>query len=257
MVPPPPSIALVTGSAVRVGRAIAHDLAAHGYRVWIHYRSSADPARALVNELGDRGLGPVPADLSDEAARTALVGTICDPAGPAGGRLDLLVNSAASFESGPFTRRRDDDLRRVLETNLVAPLSLARGCAAALTRGPGTIVNMVDVAAFRAWRGYVDHCVAKAGLAMATRALAVELAPVRVNGIAPGTVLWPDGPEFAEGSPARTRILEQIPLGRVGSPDDVAAAVRFFARARYVTGQVLALDGGHLAAAGGHPAPPT
>ena len=245
-------VAVVTGSAIRVGRAIAGSLVDHGYRVWIHYRSSGDPATRAVAELGEAALGPLRADLSDETARTDLTRTIVDRSGPAGGRLDLLVNSAASFEDGDFLARTDADLRRVLEINLVAPMSLARGLAPALTESRGSIVNMVDVSAVEVWRGYVEHGVAKAGLSMATRALAVELAPVRVNAIAPGTVLWPEGQEWAEGSTARARTVARIPLGRVGSPADVAAAVRFFARATHVTGQVLAVDGGHSAAGGGH-----
>jgi small subunit ribosomal protein S21 len=136
------------------------------------------------------------------------------PTGPAGGRLDLLVNNAASFERGDFRTRSDADLRRVLEVNLVAPVSLARGLAPALTAASGSIVNILDVAGYQPWRGYLDHCTAKAGLAMATRALAGELAPaVRVNGVAPGTVAWPeDDPRFAADSPVRAAILRAIPL---------------------------------------------
>ncbi len=251
-------VALVTGAAVRVGRAIAGSLAGAGYRVWIHYRSSREPAQDLARELGPRALGPVAADLADPEARADLARRVRDPSGPAGGRLDLLVNSAASFERGAVLERSDDDLRRVLETNLVAPVSLARALAPALAAAPvrpdggaGCIVNIVDLSAFEVWPGYLDHGVSKAGLVMATRALAVELAPVRVSAVAPGTVDWPPGPAYAPGAPARARILARIPLGRVGRPEDVARAVLDLARAPYVTGHVLVVDGGRLALGGG------
>jgi pteridine reductase len=231
-----------------VGKTIVETLAQAGYRVWVHYNRSADPARALVTSLGDAGLGPLGADLSDPGARQTLVDKVIDPAGPAGGRLDLLVNSAASFERAPFLERTDEDLRRVLETNLVAPISLARGLAPALRSTKGCIVNMVDLGAFHPWERFLDHCTAKAGLAMATRALALELAPdVRVNAIAPGTVLWPPDAEHAAGSPERERILANIPLAAIGTPDDVARTVLFMATSPHLDGQVLAIDGGRLA----------
>ena len=244
-------VALVTGGAVRVGRAIARALASAGYRVWIHYGRSADEASALAAELGERCVGTVAADLADTAARAALAARVCDREGPAGGRLDLLVNNAASFERGEFSGRGDEDLRRVLEVNLVAPLSLTRQVAPALVAARGSVVNILDVAGFQPWRGYLDHCTAKAGLAMATRALAVELAPaVRVNGVAPGTVAWPDDPRYAEGTEARARIVRAIPLGRIGAPEDIGEAVVFLARSGFVNGQVVAVDGGRLAAGG-------
>lgn len=245
-------VALITGGAVRVGRATTVALARAGYRVWIHYHSSAGPAAALAAELGGRCVGAVAADLADGAARDSLCARVLDPGGPAGGRLDLLVNNAASFERGGFGERDDAELRRVLEVNLVAPLSLTRGVARALTAARGAVVNILDVAAFQAWRGYLDHCTAKAGLAMATRALAVELAPaVRVNGVAPGTVAWPaDDPRFAEGSEVRARIERAIPLGRIGTPEDVAETVVFLARSGFISGQVVAVDGGRLATGG-------
>lgn len=249
---PDAPIALVTGAAVRVGRAIATALAAEGFRVWIHHHRSSEAAAELHAALGaDDGAPPLPllaADLLDEGQRRRLAERVLDPAGPGGGRLDLLVCSAASFERGPFLSRSDDDLRRVLELNLVAPLSLARALTPALARGPGSIVNILDVAAMHPWPEFLDHCTAKAALLAATRGLAVELAPVRVNGVAPGTVDWPEG---LIDPAARRAIVEQIPLGRIGTPADVAEAVLFLARSRHVTGQSIAVDGGRLAAAGG------
>lgn len=245
-------VALVTGGAIRVGRAICLTLAAAGYRVWLHYHHSAEAAAEVLRAIGDAGLGPLRLDLADEAARAELVRTVLDPDGPAGGRLDLLVNNAAGFERGSFAGRSDADLRRVLELNLVAPISLARGLAPGLAAVQGSVVNLLDVAAYQPWRGYLDHCTAKAGLAMATRALAVELAPaVRVNGVAPGTVAWPEDDErYAEGSPTRVAILRAIPLGRIGEPDDIAQAVLFLARSGFISGHTIAVDGGRLAAGG-------
>jgi pteridine reductase len=238
----------VTGGAIRVGRAIVEHLAAKGFRVWVACRRSIDPARALVDRLGHAGLGPLSADLGDEAARADLAARVLDPSGPAGGRLDLLVNNAATFERGPFLSRTDADLRRVLEDNLVAPISLARRLAPALGAVGGSIVNIVDLSAYHPWSGYLDHGLSKTGLAMATRALALELAPkVRVNAVAPGTVAWPDDDAHAEGSPARARILAGIPLGEIGTPEDIAHAVAFLAESPHVDGHVLAVDGGRLA----------
>lgn len=240
-------VALITGGAVRVGKVIAQTLVAAGYRVWIHYNRSSAEAEELGRCLGTMCLGTVAAQLADEAARGALCARVQEPDGPAGGRLDLLVNSAASFESGSFEGRTDADLRRVLEVNLVAPISFARAFAPALRKTQGAIVNLLDLAAYHPWNNYLDHCTAKAGLWMATRALASELAPnVRVNGISPGTVLWPDSPEFAPGSKARARIVKAIPLARIGTPEDVAQTVLFLARSSFITGQALAIDGGRM-----------
>lgn len=245
-------VALVTGGAVRVGRAIALRLASAGYRVWLHYHRSEAAASETSAALGDAWVATLQADLSQAAERAALARRVSDRAGPVGGRLDVLVNSAAGFERGRFLDRSDDDLRRVLELNLVAPMSLTRALAPALTEARGAVVNILDVAGLQAWRGFVDHCTAKAGLAMATRALAVELAPaVRVNGVAPGTVAWPeDDLRYAEGSEIRARILRAIPLQRIGTPEDVAEAVLFLARSAFVSGQVIAVDGGRTAAGG-------
>jgi pteridine reductase len=242
-------VALVTGGAVRVGQAISIALAAAGWRVWVHHHSSSAAAAELARTLGAACVGTPRFDLADEAARNSLVATITDPTGPAAGRLDLLVNNAATFERGDLTARSDADLRRVLEVNLVAPISLARGLAPALTAAGGSIVNIIDVAGYQPWRGYLDHCTAKAGLGMATRALAGELAPaVRVNGVAPGTVAWPEGdPRFADGSPVRAAVLRAIPLQRIGSPSDIARTVVFLAESPFITGQTIAVDGGRTA----------
>lgn len=249
------AVALVTGSARRVGAAIATALAHAGMRVWLHHHRSPDEAAALAQSLrhalGDDAVaGVLAADLADATSRLELARQVTAVEGPAGGRLDLLVNNAASFEHGAFLERDDDDLRRVLETNLVAPLSLARALAPALSRSAGSIVNIVDVAGMHPLRGHLDHGVAKAALDFATAALAVELAPVRVNAIAPGTVAWPTDARHGPGSPVRDGVVRQIPLGRIGEAADVAEAVLYLARAGFVNGTRLVVDGGRVAALG-------
>ena len=230
---------------MRLGAAIARGLADAGYRVWVHHHTSADAARELVEELATRGLGPIAADLRDERARVRLCREVTAAGGPAAGRLDLLVNSAASFERGPFERRTDEDLRRVLALNLVAPLSLARGLVGSLRAQGGAIVNMLDLGTFDPWPEYTDH--AKAGLHAATRALAVELAPVRVNAVAPGSVLPP-----ANLPPqARAELAAKVPGGTLPSVGAVVDAVTFLARTPDITGQTLVVDGGQRAAMAG------
>lgn len=240
-------VALVTGAAVRLGAAFARGLANAGYRVWVHHHTSTDAALALAQALGTRAVGTLAADLRDERARVRLCREVANPSGPAAGRLDLLVNSAASFERGAFQRRTDEDLRRVLELNLVAPLSLSRGLAAPLSAGPGSIVNLLDLGAFEPWPEYTDHCVAKAGLEAATRALAVELAPVRVNAVAPGPVLPP--PQLA--AEARAELAAKVPGGALPSVASVVDTVIFLARTADITGHTVVVDAGQRAALAG------
>jgi len=236
--------ALVTGGAVRVGRAIVLTLLDAGYSVWVHCHRSARQARQLAEANPGRIAGVLQADLANAEARARLAAQLAEHP------LDLLVNSAASYEKGAFTDRSDADLRRVLELNLVAPLSLTRALAPAL--GPeGAVVNIVDLGARHPWVGYLDHCVAKAALQHATVALAAELAPLRVNAVAPGTVAWPQDDRAPPDSEARARLLAKIPRGRLGSPEDVADAVCFLARSPHISGHTLVVDGGSTAALGG------
>lgn len=240
-----PPVALVTGGAVRVGRGIVVALIEAGYRVWVHCHRSQAEAETLATEHPRAIAGVHVADLLDAAARTQLASAV-------GPRLDLLVNSAASFERGAFVDRADDDLRRVLELNLIAPLSLTRACLPALRNAPSaSVVNIVDLGARNPWAGLLDHSIAKSALETATRGLAMELAPLRVNAVAPGTVAWPADGRAPEHSEARARLLSRIPRGQIGSPEDVAQAVCFLARASHVSGHTLVVDGGSTAALGG------
>jgi pteridine reductase len=233
---------LVTGGARRLGAAIARRLHAAGANVVIHYRSSADEARGLLDELERARPGSAhvqAADLLDLAALPALV----DAATRRYGRLDVLVNNASSFYPTPIgtiTAAQFDDL---IGTNLRAPLFLAQTAAPALRATRGLILNMADIHGQRPLKAHPAYSAAKAGLIMLTRSLARELGPeVRVNAIAPGPVLWPEG---GLDDRLRDEIVARTALKRGGSPEDIARAAYFFAvDAPYVTGQVLAVDGG-------------
>ena len=234
--------ALVTGAARRVGATIAHALHASGASVVLHYRSSAEEAAALAQQLNDARPGTATlaqCDLLDGTAVTELAHT----AARAFGGLDILVNNASSFYPTPLGDIDEDDWNDLIGTNLKAPLFLAQAAAPALRERGGLIVNLTDIHGLRPLRRHPVYCVAKAGLIMLTKSLARELAPqVRVNAIAPGPVMWPEGGVDAT---LRDEIIERTALKRIGSPEDVARAVLFFAsRAPFVTGQVLAVDGG-------------
>jgi len=235
-------VALVTGGARRVGAAIARHLHAAGASVLIHYRDSeADAARleAELNAARPKSAARVKAELLAPIAPRALVGAAVESFG----RLDLLVNNASTFFPVAVGEMESSHWEELIGSNLRAPLFIAQQAAPELAKHEGSIVNIVDIHAERPLRGYALYSIAKAGLAAMTRALALELAPrVRVNGVAPGAIAWPEDGQFAEAE--RARILAGTPLGRVGSPDDVARAVHFLAGAPYVTGQILAVDGG-------------
>jgi len=235
-------VALVTGAARRVGAEIATQLHAAGADVGIHYRHSADDAGDLVarlNALRPDSAAAFQADLLDTASIPALVAAVC---GWRGG-VDILINNASTFYPTPLgeiTEAHWDDL---VGSNFKAPLFLAQAAAASLRERRGAIVNIVDIHAQRPLRNHVVYSPAKAGLAMLTRVLAKELAPdVRVNGVSPGAILWPES-DMSEDTKAS--ILEEVPLARAGSPEDIAGCVVYLVRdAIYVTGQIVAVDGG-------------
>ena len=234
--------ALVTGAARRVGAAIVRALHAAGASVVLHYRSSSDEAAALAQDLNgvrQNSATLAQCDLLDIAALSQLA----DTAAAAFGGLDILVNNASSFYPTPLGDIDEDDWNDLIGTNLKAPLFLAQAAAAALRERNGLIVNLTDIHGVRPMRRHPVYCVAKAGLIMLTKSLARELGPqVRVNAISPGPVMWPD-----DGiDPAlREEIISGTALKRTGSAQDVARAVLFFAtEAPFVTGQILAVDGG-------------
>lgn len=243
---PIPPVVLVTGGARRVGAEIVRCLHAAGALVAVHYRHSRGEAEALVADLERQRPGSavaLQADLLDSAALPRLV----DAAVARFGRLDGLVNNASSFFPTALGDIDETAWFDLIGSNLKAPLFLAQAAAPHLTASGGAIVNIVDIHAERPLKGYPLYCAAKAGLLGLTRALALELAPrVRVNGVAPGAIEWPDDGQFPLQE--RERIVAHTLLGRVGSPADIARTVRFLLfDAPYVTGQILSVDGGRSA----------
>lgn len=237
-----PGTALVTGAARRIGAAIARQLHALGHDVVIHYNGSAEQARALAAELDAQRAGSaltLQADLLDADARLALVRETLAWRG----RLDVLVNNASSFYPTPVGEATEAHWDDLAGTNLRAPFFITQAAAPALRATHGAVVNMVDIHAERPIAEHPIYCAAKAGLVALTRALARDLAPeVRVNAIAPGAILWP---EQGGGAAEQSRTLERVPLGRIGSPAEIARAVAFLVQPdSYVSGQILAVDGG-------------
>ena len=234
--------ALVTGGARRVGASIVRRLHAAGASVLIHYRDSEADALRLEAELNaarPKSALRVKADLLAPIAPRALVSAASD----AFGRLDLLVNNASSFFPVALGALEASHWEELMGSNLRAPLFIAQAAAPELARREGAIVNIVDIHAERPLKGYPLYSVAKGGLAALTRSLALELAPkVRVNGVAPGAIAWPEDGQFTPAE--RERIVATTPLGRTGAPEDIAQAVHFLACAPFVTGQILAVDGG-------------
>src|SRR5687768_3968625 len=237
---------LITGGARRVGAAIARELHSAGANLAIHFRHSARDAATLAAELNDRrakSAATIRADLLDVENLGALIEFTLRHFGA----LDVLVNNASTFyptKIGEITPAAWDDL---MGTNLKAPLFLSQAAAPALRKSQGLILNIVDIHALRPLRDYPVYCAAKAGLQMITRSLAKELGPeIRVNGISPGPVLWPEGQSDEKG---RAKIIERTVLKRMGTPEDIARTALFFAAsAPFVTGQILAVDGGRSVA---------
>ena len=233
---------LITGTARRVGAVIARALHGAGYDVALHYRHSRDELEALIAELEsartDSTLA-LQADLADSGTLPALVEQVIARFG----RLDALVNNAAVFHPTPLGTLDASECDRLFAINARAPLLLSQAAAPHLKRSHGSIVNIVDIYAQHPLRDYSAYCMSKAALATATLALAQELAPeVRVNGVAPGNILWPDQAANAE---AHSRLLERTALKRQGSPQDIAGAVLWLLRdAPFITGQILRVDGG-------------
>lgn len=237
---------LITGGARRVGAAIARELHAAGANLVIHYRNSAREAESLaatLNQARADSAATVQADLLDIAKLPDLV----EFARRRFGGLDVLVNNASTFyptKIGEITPAAWDDL---LGSNLKAPLFLSQAAAPALRASRGLVLNIVDIHALRPLRDHTVYCVAKAGLHMLTRSLARELGPeIRVNGIAPGPVLWPEG---QADEAHRAKVIGRTILKRMGDPADIARTALFFAvDAPFVTGQILAVDGGRSVA---------
>lgn len=243
---PPRRVALITGAGKRVGAVIARTLHAADFDVALHYRHSANDALALALELEQRRAGStltVAAELSELDQLPGLVEQVLERFG----RLDALVNNASAFFATPLASATPAQWNTLFAANAQAPFFLAQAALPALHSAHGAIVNLVDIYAERPLAEHPLYCMAKAALAAMTRSLALDLAPaVRVNGVAPGAVLWPsDGKSYDD----RQALLARTPLQRAGQPEDVASAVLWLLRdAPFVTGQILQVDGGRTLA---------
>ena len=232
-------VALVTGAGTRVGRAIAVKLGKAGMRVAVHFARSEKGAREVADEIIGAGSDArtLPGDLTDPATPPRLV----EHTVKLFGSLDVLVNSAAVMLRTPVGEVLVEDWDAMFALNLRAPFFLSQAAARAMGDNGGVIINIADLAAFEAWKGYIPHSITKAGIVQMTRGLAHALAPrVRVNAVAPGAVLLPEGATQAEAD----RLISTTPLGRLGSAEDVAQAVMYLICADYVTGETLIVDGG-------------
>lgn len=233
---------LITGAARRVGASIARTLHGAGANVLLHYRTSAVAAESLARELNHARSDSarcLQADLLDMHQLEPLIAAALG----AYGRLDILVNNASTFYATPLGEVSARDWDDLIGTNVKAPLFLSQAAAPALRKSAGLILNLVDIHGSRPLKRFAVYCTAKAALAMLTRSLARELAPhVRVNGIAPGPILWPDA---APDERTKSKIISETLLQRQGCAADVARTALFFAAdAPYITGQILAVDGG-------------
>jgi pteridine reductase len=231
-------VALVTGAAHRVGRALAVGLAGNGFDIALHYHASASSVDAAVKEVSDAGTKATvfQADLTAAGAPAQLVRDVVASLT----RLDVVINSAAVMVRMPFGEVSEEAWDSVIDLNLRAPFMIAQEAARHLPEG-GSIINIADLAAFEIWPPFVPHGVSKAGLVYLTRALARVLAPrIRVNAIAPGTVLLPERFDPV----AAARFTATTPLGRDGTPEDVVQAMLYLLRADYVTGETIVVDGG-------------
>lgn len=234
--------ALVTGGARRLGRALTTALGRAGANVVANYSRSAAEADALVEELTAEGItaSAFQADVSDRGQ----IRDLLEHVRARHGRLDILVNSASLFESAPFADISEADWRRVLDVNLTGPFLLSQAALPLLRASQhALIVNMVDLSALQAWPSYAHHSVSKAGLLQLTKVMAKALAPaIRVNAIAPGTVLPPDGYDGFAGDGTSDRRV----VAPAGSPDDVVRALFYLIESEFVTGQTLVVDGGRM-----------
>ncbi|TAM58035.1 MAG: pteridine reductase [Rhodanobacter sp.] len=239
-------VALVTGASRRVGAVIARTLHAAGYDLALHYRRSADDARALADELEHRRRRStllLQAELAELPALPDMIEQLLAHYG----RLDALVNNASAFHATPLGTATPAQWDELFASNAQAPFFLSQAAIPALREAHGGIVNLLDIYAERPLAEHPLYCMAKAALGAMTRSLALDLAPtVRVNGVAPGAVLWP-----SDGKPGADQqaLLARTPLKRAGTPDDVAGAVLWLLRdAPFVTGQIIRVDGGRTLA---------
>jgi pteridine reductase len=231
-------VALVTGAGRRLGRAVALRLAEEGGDVVVHYRSSQPEAQETVRQI--EKLGRRATAVGADLGQVSEIKRVFDEAGKQFGRLDILVNSAANFLPASMVSTTEEIWDSSLDTNLRAPFFCAQAAAPWLRRTEGVIINFADTGGLRGWTGYIPHSISKAGVIMLTKVLAKALAPeVRVNAIAPGTITMEgDPPEW------EAEFSKLAPLGRSGKPSEITDSVLFLVQSKFITGQVLVVDGG-------------
>ena len=237
-------VVLITGGAKRVGAAICRELHAHGASLMVHYNKSHKEARALQAELNLQRANSV-AIIQGDLLNMAVLPSLVHETVHQFGHLDVLINNASSYYATEIGKISEENWHDLMGSNLKAPMFLAQAAAAELRKNHGCIVNITDMHIERPKKGYVVYSVAKAGLVTLTKSLAHELSPeVRVNAVAPGPVQWPENnPQFDEVY--RQRVISQTLLKKIGEPQDIAKAVKFLvADAPFITGHVLAVDGG-------------
>ena len=231
--------ALISGGAARIGAQIVRTLHENGYKVIIHCHQSEEVAQKLCRELNfkrNNSAQVVVADLGDNEAIKKLTQTIKS--------LDLLVNNASVFYPTSIKNSTIEDWDKTININLRAPFFIATGLSKVLAISQGSIINIIDIHSDRPLKKFSIYNISKAGLKMLTKTLAKELAPnIRVNGISPGSILWPQD-ESQLSDKEKMMMLDRIALKRQGSPNDIAQAVLFLANAKYITGQVINIDGG-------------
>jgi pteridine reductase len=233
---------LITGGAKRIGARIARTLHAEEMNLIIHFNTSSDDANKLCSELNsirNNSAIAIGSNLTNQTEVESLITKVIETTG----QLDVLINNASTFYPTPIEDITLDDWDNLMGTNLKAPLFLCKHAAPHIKESKGCIINMVDIHASKPLKNHSIYGSAKSGLVMLTRSLAKDLAPeVRVNGIAPGMILWPENEPSEE---IKQKVIDQIPLKRSGEPNDIAQTVLFLiAHADYITGQIIAVDGG-------------
>lgn len=236
----PAPVVLITGAARRVGAQMARTFHQAGFRVVVHYRSSQNDAETLVADLNQQRNNSAQA-LHSTLNNADIINEFAQLASAVFGRIDVLINNASAFFPTAFGEMEEEQLDLLLHTNLRLPLLLTQALAPELTKAKGAVINMVDIHALRPLANHPAYAAAKAGLISATKSMALDLAPdIRANAVAPGAILLPE----SQGSDYEKQLTAQIPLGKMGHPTDLAQAALFLATAPYITGQVLAVDGG-------------
>ncbi len=238
-----PKVALITGAAKRIGSQLVKHLHAKGFNIVLHYRESEHEANALANTLNQQRSNSVCCHQAN-LERTDSIKHLADKALSAWGSIDTLINNASDFFPTPIGSVTEDQWQQLIDSNLKGPFFLCQSLTPALKNSHGCIVNIIDIHAERPMKNHTVYCIAKAGLAMMTKSLAKELAPeVRVNGIAPGAILWPEQNQL--NAQVQNDILQRVALDCNGTPEDIAQTALFLIeQAPYITGQILSVDGG-------------